>query len=258
MSDRIGVMRDGQAGAGRHAERDLLGAADQVRLRVHRRRERHPRRRARATARCSRRRCKRSSARRPARHEVQSGHLVIRPEFVRFLGKPDEADNASRAGSTTNMRSARASSTRCASASRSSWSRSSASRLSGKLDDQVLIGWDAAALHSGDRRVMAAGDRHLREGRAAAGRSAAHRCSLSASPRRCSRSSVFSFMPPRTFGLLQQPTLENYVTIFTGTSYISFLWSLGARGRDRRSCWRSSAIRSPTGSSASSAAGRRC
>jgi spermidine/putrescine transport system permease protein len=38
---------------------------------------------------------------------------------------------------------------------------------------------------------------------------------------------VFSFMPPRTFSILQSPTLENYTTLFEGTSYISFLWSLG-------------------------------
>ena len=37
----------------------------------------------------------------------------------------------------------------------------------------------------------------------------------------------YSFMPERTFGLWQRPTIENYVTIFNGTSYISFLWSLG-------------------------------
>jgi spermidine/putrescine transport system permease protein len=37
----------------------------------------------------------------------------------------------------------------------------------------------------------------------------------------------FSFMPPRTFGLAGQPTLENYITIFESTSYISLLWSLG-------------------------------
>jgi spermidine/putrescine transport system permease protein len=37
----------------------------------------------------------------------------------------------------------------------------------------------------------------------------------------------FSFMPPRTFGLGHAPTLENYVTIFESTSYISLLWSLG-------------------------------
>lgn len=37
----------------------------------------------------------------------------------------------------------------------------------------------------------------------------------------------FSFMPPRTFSLAAAPTLENYATIFQGTNYISFLWSLG-------------------------------
>lgn len=36
----------------------------------------------------------------------------------------------------------------------------------------------------------------------------------------------FSVMPTRTFGLLHAPTLENYVEIFTSTTYISFLWSL--------------------------------
>src|SRR5688572_1503909 len=37
----------------------------------------------------------------------------------------------------------------------------------------------------------------------------------------------YSFMPPRTFGFAGLPTLENYTTIFEGTNYISFLWSLG-------------------------------
>lgn len=37
----------------------------------------------------------------------------------------------------------------------------------------------------------------------------------------------FSFMPPRSFSFAGTPTLENYVTIFESTSYISFLWSLG-------------------------------
>jgi spermidine/putrescine transport system permease protein len=37
----------------------------------------------------------------------------------------------------------------------------------------------------------------------------------------------FSFMPGRTFGLWQPPTLENYEAVFASTSYISFLWSLG-------------------------------
>jgi spermidine/putrescine transport system permease protein len=36
----------------------------------------------------------------------------------------------------------------------------------------------------------------------------------------------FSFMPPRTFSLFAAPTFENYRTIFEGTAYISFLWSL--------------------------------
>jgi spermidine/putrescine transport system permease protein len=38
---------------------------------------------------------------------------------------------------------------------------------------------------------------------------------------------IYSVMPPRTFSILQAPTLENYTTLFEGTSYISFLWSLG-------------------------------
>ena len=37
---------------------------------------------------------------------------------------------------------------------------------------------------------------------------------------------IFSFMPPRTFSIFQMPTLENYATIFAGSSYIAFLWSV--------------------------------
>ncbi|MDQ3558441.1 MAG: ABC transporter permease, partial [Pseudomonadota bacterium] len=37
---------------------------------------------------------------------------------------------------------------------------------------------------------------------------------------------AFSFMPPRSFSIWQEPTLQNYEVIFNGTSYISFLWSL--------------------------------
>lgn len=37
----------------------------------------------------------------------------------------------------------------------------------------------------------------------------------------------FSFMPPRSFSLAAAPVFDNYVTIFQGTNYISFLWSLG-------------------------------
>jgi spermidine/putrescine transport system permease protein len=38
---------------------------------------------------------------------------------------------------------------------------------------------------------------------------------------------LFSFMPARTFSLLGEPTLDNYVSIFTSSTYTSFLWSLG-------------------------------
>lgn len=37
----------------------------------------------------------------------------------------------------------------------------------------------------------------------------------------------FSLMPPRTFGLLHAPGLDNYADIVESTAYISFLWSLG-------------------------------
>jgi spermidine/putrescine transport system permease protein len=37
----------------------------------------------------------------------------------------------------------------------------------------------------------------------------------------------YSFMPPRTFEFTGIPTLDNYETIFQGTNYIAFLWSLG-------------------------------
>lgn len=37
---------------------------------------------------------------------------------------------------------------------------------------------------------------------------------------------AYSFMPPRSFGLDQTPTLANYAEIFQGNSYISLSWSL--------------------------------
>ena len=36
----------------------------------------------------------------------------------------------------------------------------------------------------------------------------------------------YSFMPPRTFSLLQAPTLANFVSVVTDSYYISFFWSL--------------------------------
>ena len=37
---------------------------------------------------------------------------------------------------------------------------------------------------------------------------------------------AYSFMPPRSFSLFQQPTLANYAAIIGDSYYISFLWSL--------------------------------
>ena len=36
----------------------------------------------------------------------------------------------------------------------------------------------------------------------------------------------FSVVPARTFSLWQMPTLENYAAVFSGTNYISFVYSL--------------------------------
>ncbi|MDD9982887.1 MAG: ABC transporter permease [Gammaproteobacteria bacterium] len=36
----------------------------------------------------------------------------------------------------------------------------------------------------------------------------------------------YSFMPPRTFSLLQAPTLANFVSVVTDSYYVSFSWSL--------------------------------
>lgn len=40
----------------------------------------------------------------------------------------------------------------------------------------------------------------------------------------------FGFMPPKSFSLLQAPTLENYRTIFNQTYFKSIIWSLGLAG----------------------------
>ena len=36
----------------------------------------------------------------------------------------------------------------------------------------------------------------------------------------------YSFMPPRTFSLLQAPTVANFVSVVTDSYYLSFFWSL--------------------------------
>jgi spermidine/putrescine transport system permease protein len=37
---------------------------------------------------------------------------------------------------------------------------------------------------------------------------------------------AYSFMPPRTFSLLQAPTLDNYASVVSASYYISFFWSV--------------------------------
>ncbi len=37
---------------------------------------------------------------------------------------------------------------------------------------------------------------------------------------------IYSFMPAKTFSLLQIPTMENYVSVVTDSYYLSFFWSL--------------------------------
>ena len=80
----------------------------------------------------------------PGAPAIQSGHLVIRPEYVRFLGKPDEAAN-SLSGRLYNE---------YALGSRIQYQVRVGEQVfvveklrqqayNGKLDDQVLIGWDA-------------------------------------------------------------------------------------------------------------------
>jgi spermidine/putrescine transport system ATP-binding protein len=80
----------------------------------------------------------------PGAPEIESGHLVIRPEYVRFLGKADEAAN-SLSGRLYNE---------YALGSRIQYQVRVGDQVfvieklrqqayNGKLDDQVLIGWDS-------------------------------------------------------------------------------------------------------------------
>jgi spermidine/putrescine transport system ATP-binding protein len=80
----------------------------------------------------------------PGAPQIESGHLVIRPEYVRFLGKPDEAAN-SLSGRLYNE---------YALGSRIQYQVRVGDQVfmveklrqqayNGKLDDQVLIGWDS-------------------------------------------------------------------------------------------------------------------
>ena len=230
MSDRIGVMRGGTAGPGRHAAGDLFGAAQRnfvsefmgdvnvlpVTLN------------GAAGARCrGRRRVSSGPARcRPA---FATGYLVIRPEFMRFLVIAERSGECARsAGSTMNMCSARASSTRCASASRCSSSRSCGSRLcTGRLDEEVLIGWDArdSILVRTDAAPM---DDVAAFGLRNALRDPGRLFLRSALPRRCWQSSISaSCRSGRSACSADADAGRTMSTIFQSTSYISFLWSLG-------------------------------
>ena len=136
------------------------------------------------------------------------------------------------------MRWAPASSTRCASASRSSSSRSCASRrFDGQRDDDVLIGWDAQRQHPGDRLMASA---------------TSDAASLSAPGAHAARIPLllfllvgfaapllavigYSFMPPRTFGLWQAPTLEQLRRpIFNSIELHLLPLVAGPRGADGR------------------------
>jgi spermidine/putrescine transport system ATP-binding protein len=79
----------------------------------------------------------------PGAPEVQSGHLVIRPEYVRFLSKPDDAANSL----TGRLYNEYALGSRIQYQVRVGEQVFVVEKLrqqayQGKLDDQVLIGWD--------------------------------------------------------------------------------------------------------------------
>ena len=95
MSDRIGVMREGKLVQVGTPARNLQLAHHPLRLRVHGRRECHCRSTLAAGG-----LLKSASRQGPVEAAAvppkgfTSGHLVIRPEFLRFIGKAAEADNA--------------------------------------------------------------------------------------------------------------------------------------------------------------------
>ena len=156
---------------------------------------------------------------------MTNGHLVIRPEFVRFLSSPSEADN-SLEGRLYNE---------YALGSRIQYQVRVGEQVfiveklrqqaySGRLDDIVRIGWNAGEFDPCER-LMAVGPPRFGPG----ARAAIPFIALFAIGFVAPLFAVvaFSFMPARTFSIWQRPTLQNYVTIFESTSYISFLWSLG-------------------------------
>ena len=188
-----------QAGAGRHAAtRSTRAPTRQVRLRVHGRGEHHRRCSDGADGMpCDDRRQAPFNAPAHARRLRRRAIWSCGPEFMRFLAAPRRRRQpCCTGGSTTNTRSARASSIRCASASKVF--------IVEKLRQQafdgaastttVLIGWDAARQHPGER-LMTAGTPTLSRTVARAGADAvagiAGLPAASASPRRCWRSIAY-------------------------------------------------------------------
>ena len=146
MSDRIGVMRAGklvQVGSPQEIYSapqtrfvsEFIGDVNVIAVDGKWRRKRaHMPRNSPSTLKVPSRACRSFTA----------GHLVVRPEFLRFIGKSRRCgQSVSKAASTTNMCSVLASSTRCGSAITYSSSRNCASRPSAAADDKVPIGWDA-------------------------------------------------------------------------------------------------------------------
>ena len=145
MSDRIGVMRLGRLVQVGTPERDLHRAQQQVRLGVHRRREHHSGAR-RLAAIVSGPMSSTANSPRPARSAgFSAGHLVVRPEFAaHHRAARGCGERADRHSSTTNMRSG----------SRIQYQvrvgdqvfiveRLRQQALTGRLDTDVLIGWNA-------------------------------------------------------------------------------------------------------------------
>ena len=156
-----------------------------------------------------------------------AGHLVIRPEFIRFVDRPEDADNVLE-GKLYNE---------YALGSRIQYQvrigenvfiveklRQQSPNL--QRDQTVLIGWDAKDFNPGDRLMAALHDSG--KGLSQGARNALPLILFLAIGFAAPLLAViaYSFMPARSFGLIHPPTLANYVEIFTSNSYISFTWSL--------------------------------
>ena len=161
--------------------------------------------------------------------DFSEGYLVIRPEFLRFLDRKQDAQNAVR-GQLYNE---------YALGSRIQYQIRAGEQVfvveklrqqayAGQRDDEVLIGWDAKDDVILVRRVDGADGRNRRSAGGAVRlerqadsdcRRALHAlpvscCWRSALLRRSSPSSATSFMPPRTFDVSAPSDSQNYVDDF--------------------------------------------